>query len=114
MTSFERDDAEQPGFDLHEWESRWASIEEDLDGNHDAALSQLAELVERMLLATGYSVDDPVAGQGDEPEVVVTYRSARETAERAEVGAASRGEVDLAIDDLREVFTALSGDVGVD
>lgn len=107
------DDAEQPGFDLHDWESRWASIEEELGGNEPAALSLLAELVERMLVANGYALGDPVAESGDEPEVVVAYRSARETAERAELGTASHDEVEVAIDDLRELVSTLAGDVGV-
>lgn len=112
MTAFERDDPTQPGFDLHEWEGRWASIVEDLDGDPAGALSQLTDVVEHMLEAGGYAVRDPVARGGDEPEVVVTYRSARETAERAELGAASRSEIDMAIEDLRDLFGSLSGEVG--
>ena len=93
-----------PGFDLHTWESTWASIEEDADGDPSAALSQYSDLVERMLSAHGYALDDPIASQGEEPEIVVTYRSARETNERAELGSASRSEVEQAIEDLRAVF----------
>ena len=97
----------EPGLDLHEWESAWASVEEDLEANPAAALSQLADLVEQMLRSRGYSVDDPVAEGGDDPEIVVTYRAARETAERAELGSASRAEVGTAIDDLRVLFDTL-------
>lgn len=94
----------EPGLDLHDWESMWASVEEDLDANPDAALSQLADLVEKMLRERGYHVDDPVERTGDEPEVVVTFLSARETTERAELGEASREDVRTAIDDLRMIF----------
>jgi hypothetical protein len=97
----------EPGLDLHEWESTWASVEEDLDANPAAALSQFADLVEQMLRAGGYHVDDPVAEGGDDPEIVVTYRAARETAERAELGSASRSEIGTAIDDLRVLFDTL-------
>jgi hypothetical protein len=38
---------------------------------------------------------------------VTTYRSARETAERAELGEASRGDVEAALDDLRAVYDML-------
>ena len=110
MATYDRDEATQPGFDLHEWESRWASIEQDLEDDRDAAVSQLAELVEQVLVENGYDVTDPVSRAGDEREVVATYLSAREIAERAEVGAASRSEVELAIDDLRDVFTTLVGE----
>jgi hypothetical protein len=94
----------EPGVDLHEWQSMWASVEQDLADDPDAALSQLADIAERMLRARGYDLDDPVQLEGDEPEVVVTYRSARETAERAELGAASRADVESAIEDLRAVY----------
>lgn len=97
----------EPGLDLHEWESAWASVEEDLEANPAAALSQFADLVERVLLSRGYDVGDPVAASGDEPEIVVTYRAARETAERAELGDASRAEIGTAIDDLRVLFDTL-------
>ena len=113
MSAPDREEPDQPGADLHEWESRWASIEEDLESDRDAALSQLAELVEQMLVANGYDVADPVTRQGDEPELVVTYLSAREAAERAELGAASRSEVEMAIDDLRDIFTTLVSDASI-
>lgn len=104
MSTADWSESAQPGFDLHGWESSWASIEEDADGDPDAALSQFAELVERMLTASGYALDDPVARLGEEPEIVATYFAAREAAERAELGGASRSEVELAIEDLRAVF----------
>jgi hypothetical protein len=97
----------EPGLDLHEWESMWASVAEDRDDDPDAALSQFADIVERMLRSRGYNVADPVESGGDEPEIVRTYVAARETAERAEVGAASRAEVDAAIDDLEDVFDTI-------
>jgi hypothetical protein len=110
MTTFEGGNGPDPGLDLHAWESTWASIDESARDDPNAALSQYADLVERMLVANGSPLDDAVAAQGNAPELIVTYRSARETAERAEVGAASRSEVELAIDDLREVFSSITGD----
>jgi hypothetical protein len=97
----------EPGLDLHEWESMWASVAEDRDDDPDAALSQFADVVLRMLGSRGYTIDDPVAASGDEPEIVTTYRSARETAERAELGQASRAEVEDAIADVEDIFDAL-------
>jgi len=97
----------EPGLDLHEWESMWASVAEDRDDDPDAALSQFADIVERMLRTRGFNLGDPVEVSGDEPEIVTTYRSARETAERAELGQASRTEVDDAIADLEDIFHTL-------
>jgi hypothetical protein len=98
----------EPGLDQHEWESTWASLEEDAGDDPDAALSQLADLVQRMLVSRGYDIVDPVDRTGDEPEVVLSYLSAREVAERAEVAEASRSEVETAIDDLRAVFDTIA------
>jgi hypothetical protein len=95
---------QDPGLDRHEWESAWASIEDDVRDDPDAAVSRLADLVEDMLRTRGYEIGDPVERAGDEPEVVATYRSARQTAERAELGEASRGDVETALDDLRSIY----------
>jgi hypothetical protein len=94
----------EPGLDLHEWETMWASVAEERDDDPDAALSQFADIVGSVLRSRGYNVDDPVEASGDEQEIVTTYLSARETAERAGVGSASRAEVDDAINDLEDVF----------
>jgi len=98
----------EPGLDLHEWESMWASVEENMDDNPAAAVSQFADIVERMLVTRGYHLDDAVARGGDDPEIVVTYRAARETTERAELGEASRADVGVAIDDLRAIFETVT------
>ena len=98
----------EPGLDLHEWESTWASVEEHLEDDDSAALSQLADVVERMLIERGYSSTTPVTRSGEEPEIVVTYRSVRETNDRAELGEASRADVGTAMDDLRAIFETLT------
>jgi hypothetical protein len=107
-----RTESAQPGFDEYEWDSTWASIEDAAIENPDAALSQYADLVQRMLTASGHALGDPVARTGEAPEVVRTYLAARETAERAELGEASRGDVEVAIEDLRSIFDAISGELG--
>lgn len=99
----------EPGLDLHALQSAWAAVDEVAADNPDAALSQFADLALHALTASGFAPDDPVAASGADFEIVVAYRSARETAERAELGEASRGDVETAIDDLSEVFQALVG-----
>jgi hypothetical protein len=98
----------EPGLDLHEWESQWASVAEEQDGDASVALSQYADIIERMLVARGYTVADPVAAAGDEPEIVRTYAAAREVAQRAGTGDASRADIGDAIEDLRALFEALT------
>jgi hypothetical protein len=67
-----------PGLDRHEWETAWEGLQEQLHDAPAEALPELAGLVEEMLVARGYAVDDPVADDGIEPDVLVSYRSARE------------------------------------
>ena len=98
----------EPGADLYEWESMWASVAETRDDDPDAAVSQFADIVALMLRSRGYNLDDPVEASGDEAEIVTTYRSARETAERAELGQASRTEVESAIADLEDLFNTIA------
>jgi hypothetical protein len=68
-----------PGLDRHEWETAWEGLQEQLHEAPAEALPELGGLVEEMLLTRGYAVDDPVADDGIEPDVLVAYRSARET-----------------------------------
>jgi hypothetical protein len=103
----------EPGVDIHTLESAWASIEEDAADDPNNALSQFADIVSLALNKSGNDVADPVATAGEEPEIPVAYRAARDTAERAELGSASRSEVEQAIADLREVFqSVVVGDRG--
>jgi hypothetical protein len=67
-----------PGLDRHEWQTAWEGLQEQLHDAPAEALPELAGLVEEMLLARGYAVGDPVADDGIEPDVLVSYRSARE------------------------------------
>jgi hypothetical protein len=95
----------EPGLDLHEWESELASIEEDLADDPDTGLTAFHDLVGRMLTARGFSIDDPVADDGDEPEVVRQFRAAREIALRVDAGQdVEREDVLDAIEGLRAVY----------
>jgi hypothetical protein len=99
--------SEQPGVELHDWESRWESVREVRADDPNNALPQFVDIVEEFLAARGYALDEPVAGAGVEPEIAATYRAARETAERAALGEASRSEVEDALGDLDDVFDTL-------
>ena len=81
-TAYERGVQYEPGIDRHEWESRWAVLEQDVDTDPFEALPELADLVEEMLLESGYDITDPVVRAGEEREVVAEYLAARETAGR--------------------------------
>ena len=95
---------QEPGLDRHEWESEFASLEDDLRESPEQALPDFADLVRRMLVARGYELDEPVTVEGDDRDVVADYLAARETANLAEAGDADPGDIANAINDLREVY----------
>lgn len=104
----------EPGLDRHEWETALAALEEDLHTDPYQALPELADLVERMLAEAGYDLDDPVAREGEEREVVAEYLAAREVADLIETGNSelSPGDVAAAIDGLRALAEhALAEDI---
>ena len=97
-----------PGLDRHEWETEWQALEEDLEDSPAEALPELADLVERMLAEAGIPIDDDVADDGIEPDVLVEFRSARETARRVERGEdVDPGDIGEAIHNYRDIYEFL-------
>jgi hypothetical protein len=100
--------AQEPGLDMHAWQSEYASFEDDLEDDPYAGLPQLADLVERMLVESGYDLTDPVVREGQERAAVADYLAARETSDRVERDEdVDPGDVGAAIGNLREVFDFL-------
>ena len=93
----------EPGLDRHEWESELQALEPELEDDPVDALPELADLVERMLVARGYDVNDPVLREGEDREVVAEYLAAREISDGRERGddAIGPGDVASAITGLR-------------
>jgi hypothetical protein len=93
------------GLDLHEWESQFASIEPDLWDDPEQALPELADLIRRMLEERGYALADPVAVEGEERELLDSYRAGRETADRVDAGdEVDPGDVAHSINSLRAIY----------
>ncbi len=99
----------EPGLDRHEWESEWASLEEELEDSPADVLPQLDELLERMLNERGYAVEDPVVRAGDDRDVIADFLAAREiTRLRADdPDAVSPGDVAAGVNGYRSVFEFL-------
>jgi hypothetical protein len=93
----------EPGLDRHEWESELRALEPELEDSPREALSELADLVERMLEERGYDLDDAVAREGDDRGVVQEYLAARETSDAIERGddQVGPGDVASAVNGLR-------------
>jgi len=103
-----RSPVHDPGLDRHEWETEWQALEPELEDSPEQALPELADLVERMLNERGMPIDDEVADDGIEPDILVEYRSAREIANQVERGEdVDPGDVGEAIQNLREIYAQL-------
>jgi hypothetical protein len=98
-----------PGLNRHEWESEFASLEDDLHDDPASALPELDTLVARMLEESGYDLADPVAREGEEREVIAEYVAAHEIVIASEAGsdALSLGDVASAINGLRAIYDYL-------
>jgi hypothetical protein len=96
----------EPGLDRHEWESEWQALEEQLADAPADTLPDVDDLVERMLVERGYSVDDPVAREGDDREIVAEFQAAREITRLVEAGSedVSPGDVAAAVNGYRAIF----------
>src|SRR5215208_5771036 len=92
-----------PGLDLHEWQTRWAELEEAARDSPAEAASEMDRLVEQMLEERGYSLDADDAVD-DDPEVVGRFRAARELANTSGDTDADPGDVAAAIESYRELF----------
>jgi hypothetical protein len=99
----------EPGLDRHEWESEWQALEEQLADVPAQALTNADQLVERMLTERGYALDDPVAREGEDREVVAEYLAAREITRLVERGSdgVSPGDVGAAVNSYRAIFDYL-------
>jgi hypothetical protein len=99
----------EPGLDRHEWESEWQALEEQLADAPAQALTDVDDLVERMLAERGYSVTDPVAQEGDDREIVAEFLAAREITRLVEAGSedVSPGDVAAAVNGYRAIFDYL-------
>jgi hypothetical protein len=98
----------EPGLDRHEWESEMQALEDELAESPADALPELHDLVERMLEARGFDVGDPVASDGDEPEVLAEFRAARDTTRALERGEnVDPGDVAAAVNGYRAIYDHL-------
>jgi hypothetical protein len=83
----------EPGLDLHEWETRWAELEEALETDPRGALPAACD-------AIAETVGDDFVND----ELDTAFAAARETADRIERGEdVDAGDVGAAVENLRTV-----------
>ncbi len=96
---------QEPGLELHEWETRWQELEPALADDPFAALPEACDLVEQTLTESGIGTER--AG-GETDELVTGYEAARETATRIERGEpVDPGDVGAAIENLRAIYESI-------
>lgn len=101
----------EPGLDRHEWETEWAVLEPLLEDDPADTLPDVDDLVARMLTARGYALDDAIAREGEEREVVAEYLAAKELADAARRGESiDPGDVADAVNAYRELYDFLLDD----
>jgi hypothetical protein len=97
----------EPGLDRHEWESEWEQLEPLVVDSPAEALPELDDLIHRMLAEAGYPVDgeDDVDDEGIDPEVLGSYRAARDVTRLVDRGEdVGPGDVGQAIGLYREIY----------
>jgi hypothetical protein len=99
----------EPGLDKHEWESQWEQFEDDLKTSPAEALPEVDRLIEEMLDARGFAIDDPVVSEGDDRDVVQEFLAARETTRRvdADEDDIDPGDIAAAVNGYRSIFDYL-------
>jgi hypothetical protein len=104
---------QEPGLDRHEWEATWAQLEEDVASSPAEALVDLDALVARMLEARGFAPDDPIASEGDDPEVLTSFRAAREVTQRVDGGLdVDPGDIAYAVNTYTELYEHILSERG--
>lgn len=102
--------ASEPGLDLHEWETRWQELQDAAADAPCDALWEIVRFVQQMLVERGFQLDEPVTAEGEEPEILRTFLTARETARLAEAGEADPGDVAAALENLGEIYDYVVSD----
>jgi hypothetical protein len=83
----------EPGLDLHEWETRWAELEEALETDARGSLAAACDAIE-----------ETVGGDFVDDDLDTAFASARETADRIERGEdVDAGDVGGAVENLRTI-----------
>jgi hypothetical protein len=98
----------EPGLDRHEWETQYDALEPELAAAPSQALSELADLVERILEAHGFQLHEPTTAEGNERDVVFEYLAARAVSDQVERGEEiDPGDVGAAVLGLQGVYASL-------
>jgi hypothetical protein len=101
--------AGEPGLDIHEWESEWASLEDDAADSPETALLVIHELITRMLKERVILDDDLVVVEGVAPDWGRTWEAGRELVALVDDPGEEVADQDIVdqLDEYRDLFEAL-------
>lgn len=91
---------EEPGLDLHEWQTRWEQLQEVAEESPADAVTEMDRLLDEMLQERGFLETDTEAKK--------LFTAAREAARAHEAGDASAGDLAHAINCYRELYELLT------
>jgi hypothetical protein len=99
----------EPGLDVHEWESEWASLEDDIADSPETALAYVHELITRMLKERRILDDSLVVTEGSDPDWVKTWESGAELVRKLDDPGVDVEREDIVeqIANYRELFDTL-------
>ena len=99
----------EPGLDIHEWESEWASLEDDIGDSPETALPYAHELLTRMLKERRILDENFVVTEGTDPEWVKTWQAGDELVRLLDDPGAEVAREDIVeqIENHRELFETL-------
>jgi hypothetical protein len=96
---------QDPGLSRHEWETEWQALEPLIEDSPGEALPEVGDLVERMMVEQGIPIDDEVAGNGVEPEIIREFQEARRITALVERGDdVDPGDIGAAIAGYRRLY----------
>jgi hypothetical protein len=98
----------EPGLDRHEWETEWQALEPLVVDSPTEALTELDDLVERMMVARGLPISVDDVEEPPEPELLAEFLEARRITRGIEEGdAVDPGDVGAAVAGYRNLYAQL-------
>jgi hypothetical protein len=99
----------EPGLDAHEWESEWASLEDDIADSPETALPYIHELITRMLKERRILDDSLAVLEGTDPDWVRTWQAGADLVKKVDDPGldVEREDIVEQIENYRELFETL-------
>jgi hypothetical protein len=99
---------EEPGIDRHEWIGEWEALEEDVRDSPAEALSDLDDLVARMMTARGLALAEREGENTAENETTREFANARAITRQVDDGEdVDPGDIAYAVNAYRELYASL-------